>query len=62
MAPPKVRKGGAKVSFGPPQSGKTKKYLLDQILANNSNEDFEIVEKIETMSSGLFRTPKLDEN
>ena len=29
MAPPKVQNGGAKVSFGPPQSGRTKKCCLD---------------------------------
>ena len=43
MAPPKVWKGGAKVSFGPPQSGKTKKYWLDWLLTNDLDETFEIV-------------------
>ena len=59
MAPPKVGKGGAKVSFGPPQSGKTKKYWVNWLLANDSDEAFEIV----TMPYYVIcRDPEFDKN
>ena len=59
MAPPKVEKEGSKYHLAPPQSGQTKKILTDEIFANNSNENFESVDRCHLASFQLQKWTKM---